>query len=155
MNEPKQFGSTSGATPSAKAKPAPAPARPAGSAAKPTSESRQPSGVAAAKASDRPQRPGTTTSALPGKPSSTQPQPATGKVVYDERGNAVWDWLKQTGRNAIESTTRLLRKLEAPDLKVEQPEEEELRIQPDGGTYPGGGYDPYNQPIKSRRTPTK
>jgi hypothetical protein len=67
----------------------------------------------------------------------------------------VWDWLKQTGRNAIESTTRMLRKLEAPELKVEQPHEEELRIQPDSDACSGGGYDPYNQPIKSRRTPTK
>jgi hypothetical protein len=81
-----------------------------------------------------------------------QPPPRTGKVVHDDRGNAVWDWLKQTGRNAIESTTRMLRKLEAPELKVEQTHEEELRIQPDGD---GAGYDPYNQPIKSRRTPIK
>ena len=60
-----------------------------------------------------------------------------------------------TGRNAIESTTRMLRKLESPELKVEQPEEEELRIQPDSGSSQGGGYDPYNQPTKSRRTPNK
>jgi len=84
-----------------------------------------------------------------------KPDPMTGKVVHDERGTAVWDWLKQTGRNAIESTTRLLRKLEAPELKVEQPHEEELRIQPDGGADAGGGYDPYNQPTKPRRTPIK
>ena len=76
-------------------------------------------------------------------------------MVHDDRGNAVWDWLKQTGRNAIESTTRMLRKLESPELKVEQPEEEELRIQPDSDSCQGGGYDPYNQPTKSRRTPTK
>ncbi|HWX69754.1 MAG TPA: hypothetical protein VNY25_08655 [Steroidobacteraceae bacterium] len=76
-------------------------------------------------------------------------------MVHDERGNAVWDWLKQTGRNAIESTTRMLRKLESPELQVEQPHEEELRIQPDNDNCAAGGYDPYNQPIKSRRTPTK
>jgi len=89
------------------------------------------------------------------KPDQAQPQGATGKVVHDERGNAVWDWLKQTGRNAIESTTRMLRRLETPELKVEQTHEEELRIQPDNGTCSGGGYDPYNQPIKSRRSPNK
>ena len=89
------------------------------------------------------------------KPHEMQPQGRTGKVVHDERGNAVWDWLKQTGRHAIESTTRMLRKLETPELKVEQPHEEELRIQPDGDACSGGGYDPYNQPIKSRRTPIK
>jgi hypothetical protein len=88
-------------------------------------------------------------------PGQGQAQTSTGKVVHDERGNAVWDWLKQTGRNAIESTTRMLRKLETPELEVEQPHEEELRIQPDSSTHSGGGYDPYNQPIKSRRTPTR
>jgi hypothetical protein len=91
-------------------------------------------------------------SARPGQP---PPQAKTGKVVHDERGNAVWDWLKQTGRNAIDSTTRMLRRLETPELKVEEAHEEELRIQPDSGSSSGGGYDPYNQPIKSRRTPTK
>jgi hypothetical protein len=95
--------------------------------------------------------------AAPAKAAASPGQPGTktGKVVYDERGNAVWDWLKQTGRNAIESTTRMLRKLESPELKVEQTHEEELRIQPDNDQCTGGGYDPYNQPIKSRRTPTK
>ena len=76
-------------------------------------------------------------------------------MVHDDRGNAVWDWLKQTGRNAIESTTRMLRKLESPELEVEQPEEEELRIQPDSASSQGGGYYPFNQTIKSRRTPIK
>src|SRR5215469_1926948 len=126
MNEPKQFGSKPTFTPSpAAAKPAAAPARPASSPKKPT--------VA----------------------SPAQPRAATGKVVHDERGNAVWDWLKQTGRNAIESTTRMLRRLETPELEVEQPHEEELRIQPDSGDCAGGGYDPYNQPIKSRRSGAK
>src|SRR5512146_2283461 len=68
----------------------------------------------------------------------------SGRVRHDDRGNAVWDWLKETGRNAIESTSRLLRKLELPQLKVEDQKDEELRIQSDRD--PGGGYDPYNQP---------
>jgi hypothetical protein len=72
----------------------------------------------------------------------------TGRVVHDDRGNAVWDWLKDTARIAIESTSRLLRKLEAPNLKVENEVDQELRIESDPDS--GGGYDPYNQ-----RTPTR
>ena len=34
-----------------------------------------------------------------------------GRVVHDSRGNAVWDWVKETTRVAIDSTSRLLRKL--------------------------------------------
>jgi len=63
----------------------------------------------------------------------------------------VWDWLKETGRNAIESTSRLLKKLELPQLKVEDKKDEELRIQSDRDA--GGGYDPYNQATKSRGAP--
>jgi hypothetical protein len=74
---------------------------------------------------------------------------ATGKVVHDDRGNAVWDWVKTTGKHAIESTSRLLRKLELPELKFEDPKDEELRIMPDPST--GGGYDPYNQATKPDR----
>ncbi len=76
----------------------------------------------------------------------------TGKVVHDDRGNAVWDFIKNTGRHAIESTSRLLRKLELPELKFEDPKDEELRIMPDPST--GGGYDPYNQTNKPNRKPT-
>src|SRR2546430_7824007 len=49
---------------------------------------------------------------------------SSGKVVHDDRGHAVWQWVKQTSRIAIESTSRLLRKLEAPDLKVEDTKED-------------------------------
>jgi hypothetical protein len=70
----------------------------------------------------------------------------TGTVVHDDRGHAVWQWVKETSRVAIDSTSRLLRKLEAPDLKMEDTKDEELRIMSDPTA--GGGYDPYNQPVK-------
>lgn len=65
----------------------------------------------------------------------------------------MWDWIKETGRHALESTSRLLKKLEEPQLKVENQEDEELRIQSD--REPGGGYDPYNQSTKSRGAPPR
>jgi len=65
----------------------------------------------------------------------------------------VWQWVKQTSRIAIESTSRLLRKLEAPDLKVEDTKDERLRVMPDPSA--GGGYDPYNQTIKPPKSKRK
>lgn len=78
---------------------------------------------------------------------------SSGKVVHDDRGHAVWQWVKQTSRIAIESTSRLLRKLEAPDLKVEDTRDERLRVMPDPSA--GGGYDPYNQTIKPPKSKRK
>lgn len=86
----------------------------------------------------------------PGPSKERDPIPS-GRVRHDERGNAVWDWLKDTGRNAIEATSRLLKKLEVPHLEVEDKKDEELRIQSDRD--PGGGYDPYNQSTKPSARP--
>jgi hypothetical protein len=75
----------------------------------------------------------------------------SGRVTHDERGNAVWSWMKVAGRAAIESTSRLLRKLEAPELKMEDTDEK-LRFT-DKRNSAGGGYDPYNQTNKPRPPP--
>lgn len=105
---------------------------------------------------DPPQRP-KPKSTPPGQAGSGSVKPTpkddsipSGRVRHDERGNAVWDWLKDTGRSALDATSRLLKKLEAPHLEVEDKKDEELRIEPDRD--PGGGYDPYNQ---SRKPPGK
>lgn len=110
----------------------------------------RPTGSAAAKpaAQGPAARPGAVGPAA--QPSGTG---TAGQVVHDERGHAVWQWVKETSRIAIESTSRLLRKLEAPDLKMEDPNDEKLRIMSDSS--PGGGYDPYNQPIKSPKSKPK
>jgi hypothetical protein len=68
-----------------------------------------------------------------------------GRVVHDERGNAVWDWLKDTARIAVDSTSRLLRRLEVPELKIEDTHEQEFRAEADRDC--GGGYDPYGVSI--------
>ena len=88
-----------------------------------------------------PKRPPAPAAAAPMAPAPEQR--GAGRIVHDERGNAVWDWLKETSRIAIESTSRLLKRLEVPELKVEGDKDEELRVESDRDA--GGGYDPYNQ----------
>ena len=76
---------------------------------------------------------------------------SAGRVVHDSRGNAVWQWVKDTGRHAIESTSALLRKLELPELKVEEHKDDELRLEDDVDA--GGGYDPYGTRIGTKKSP--
>jgi hypothetical protein len=105
------------------------------------------------------QRPGgggptkpTSAPAAPASAESKDRENSGGKVVHDSRGNAVWEWVKDTGRHAIESTSALLKKLEVPELKVEDHKDSnELRLEDD--VDPGGGYDPYGTKVGTRRTP--
>lgn len=64
-----------------------------------------------------------------------------GRIVHDARGNAVWDWVKDTTRIAIDSTSRLLKRLEVPELQMEDAREQEPRAESERDA--GGGYDPY------------
>lgn len=76
-----------------------------------------------------------------------------GKVVHDSRGNAVWQWVKDTGRHAIESTSALLKKLEVPDLKVEDHKDKKDELRLEDEVDPGGGYNPYGSSSGSRKSP--
>jgi hypothetical protein len=92
----------------------------------------------------------------PSAPSASKdeaaPDASRGRVVHDSRGNAVWQWVKDTGRHAIESTSALLKKLELPELKVQDHKDDnELRLEDDVDA--GGGYDPYGTRIGSNKPP--
>jgi hypothetical protein len=93
-------------------------------------------------------RPGGTPSSAPspaasGKPAASPDEFAgkAGRIVHDERGNAIWSWIKETSRAAIESTSHLLKKLEVPELTMEDTQNNELKLESDRDA--GGGYNPY------------
>lgn len=97
-----------------------------------------------------------TAASTPSAPSASKdaaaPEVSGGRVVHDSRGNAVWQWVKDTGRHAIESTSALLKKLELPELKVQDHKDDnELRLEDDVDA--GGGYDPYGTRIGSKKPP--
>ena len=46
-------------------------------------------------------------------------EPGAGGVQRDARGNGVWQWAVESGKQALDSTSRLLRRLEVPGLKLE------------------------------------
>jgi hypothetical protein len=49
---------------------------------------------------------------------SDQTPKKPGGVKHDSRGNAVWQWAAESGRHAIDSTSRLLKRLEVPGLAI-------------------------------------
>jgi len=63
-----------------------------------------------------------------------------GNVRRDAQGNAVWQWAANTGRQALDSTSRLLRKLDVPGLKLLDEEESSKGA---AGADASKGYDPY------------
>lgn len=72
------------------------------------------------------------------------PQTTTGRVKFDDRGNAVWEWAMATGAFGAEVSTTRLRTLEHPALSIADeapPATETVRANPLGVKK---GYDPYD-----------
>jgi hypothetical protein len=90
-------------------------------------------------------------SAKPGRPATAEPpakqdagDKSTGRVKFDDRGNAVWEWQVATGAFGVEVSTQRLQKLEHPALSIADDAPtpfETVRANPLGTKK---GYDPYD-----------
>lgn len=56
-----------------------------------------------------------------------------GRVRHGHDGRAIWEWAVETGRHALDSTSRLLRRLDAPGLSLE--EDDKPAPQPQSGDH--------------------
>jgi hypothetical protein len=78
---------------------------------------------------------------------------STGRVKFDERGNAVWEWQVTTGAFGVEVSTQRLQKLEHPALSIADDAPtpfETVRANPLGTKK---GYDPYDSGRLGRKSP--
>jgi hypothetical protein len=68
----------------------------------------------------------------------------SGRVQFDERGNAVWEWAIKTGKFGRETTTERLRRLESSGLSLADDAPTPFdKVKPNPlGTVKG--YDPYD-----------
>jgi len=51
----------------------------------------------------------------------------SGRVRHDAGGRAVWEWAVESGRHAIESTSRLLKRLDLPGIGLLDEEQEKKK----------------------------
>jgi hypothetical protein len=90
------------------------------------------------------------------KPSSSKNEAgdkSTGRVKFDERGNAVWEWQVTTGAFGVEVSTQRLQKLEHPALSIADDAPtpfETVRSNPLGTKK---GYDPYDSGKLGKKAP--
>jgi hypothetical protein len=78
---------------------------------------------------------------------------STGRVKFDERGNAVWEWQLATGAFGVEVSTQRLQKLEHPALSIADDGTtpfETVRSNPLGTKK---GYDPYDSGRLGKKPP--
>jgi hypothetical protein len=78
---------------------------------------------------------------------------STGRVKFDERGNAVWEWQVTTGAFGVEVSRQRLQKLEHPALSIADDAPtpfETVRSNPLGIKK---GYDPYDSGRLGKKPP--
>jgi hypothetical protein len=79
---------------------------------------------------------------------------STGRVKFDDKGNAVWEWALATGSYAQDVSTARLQKLEHPALSIAEDAPtpfDTVRANPLGNKK---GYDPYDSGKLGKRPPT-
>ena len=105
---------------------------------------------------DKPKTSSPTAPAGPAEPSSKKDaggEKSTGRVKFDERGNAVWEWQVETGAFGVEVSTQRLQKLEHPALSIADDAPtpfETVRANPLGTKK---GYDPYDSGRLGKKPP--
>jgi hypothetical protein len=78
-------------------------------------------------------------------------------VRHETGGRAVWEWAAATGRHALESTSRLLKRLDMPGLSIEGEDSEPSDAKtPRSGDAPElpppgqRGFNPYDRKLPAR-----
>lgn len=79
---------------------------------------------------------------------------SSGRVQFDDRGNAVWEWSVKTGVFGREATTSRLKKLEHPALSlIDDPPPSAAPVAKDNPKGVTQGYSPYDSGVLAKSDP--
>ena len=87
-----------------------------------------------------------------GRPATAGREPM-GRIVHDERGNAVWKWSGDEDTSMTHTMSDVLKHLDPQDLKVQGNGPGASGASRTPVFDAGGGYDPYNQSAPPKTKP--
>ncbi|HVC00954.1 MAG TPA: hypothetical protein VND80_02010 [Steroidobacteraceae bacterium] len=92
--------------------------------------------------------------AVAGQPPEPAPADAlpSGRVHFDDRGNAVWEWSVATGKFGQEVSGERLRRLEHPALSIAEDAPAPAAAAKPNPAGPVRGYDPYDSGRLDKKT---
>lgn len=90
----------------------------------------------------------------PARDAKPRAKTSTGRVQFDDKGNAVWEWQAAPGQFTRDVSTERLQRLEHPALSIAEDAPtpfDTVRANPLGNKK---GYDPYDSGKLGKRPPT-
>jgi hypothetical protein len=100
--------------------------------------------------------------ATPASPEQSPRDKSTGRVKFDDRGNAIWEWSMATGKFGTDPSSGRLKKLENPALAIVDDAPDQAAPGKPQPRNPVAGYNPYESgeppkaaPVKSGQKPKK
>ncbi len=79
----------------------------------------------------------------------------SGRVKFDDRGNAVWEWAMRTGTLNADPSTSRLRKLESTELSLADEAPPPSRLVKDNPQGVARGYSPYESGLLAKKEPSR
>jgi len=75
---------------------------------------------------------------------------SSGRPTFDSRGNAIWEWQTEDGEFSTDINTQRLRKLEAPELSIEETGRIKKRSFGTQNEAQSSGFNPYDHGTPNR-----
>jgi len=80
---------------------------------------------------------------------------ASGRAAFDSRGNSIWEWQTEEGKFSSDVNTNYVKKLEAPELTLEDTAKISKVERPELQSKKAAGFNPYDRGALGDSAPAK